>query len=95
MIQRMTRDSRPKLASRARVDKDKLTGKPVVLFPEGVLILNPTGEAIVSLCDGERTFDTICETLAGKFSTTPSAIAADVAEYLERLRVKNLIEVFA
>ena len=35
--------TRPRLSSRARVQMDKITGKPVMLYPEGALILNPTG----------------------------------------------------
>ena len=33
-------DIRPKLSSRARLQTDKVTGKPVLLYPEGVLMLN-------------------------------------------------------
>ena len=32
---------------RARVQTDPVSGKPVLLYPEGVLMLTPTGHAIV------------------------------------------------
>ena len=84
---------RPKLASRARVQKDALTGKPVLLYPEGVLALNPTADAIVAMCDGQNTFEQIVDDLAVRYSVDGSHISADVKSYLDRLRARNLLEV--
>ena len=86
-------DMRPKLSSRARVQTDKVTGKPIVLYPEGVLMLNPTGHAIVSLCTGERTFHEIVANLAARYKIAEGEIAPQVAEYLNRLRERNLLDV--
>lgn len=85
-------EMRPKLSSRARVQTDKITGKPVVLYPEGVLMLNPTGHAIVSLCTGEMTFQEIVATLAARYKISTEEISPQVADYLNRLRERNLLE---
>jgi len=86
-------EMRPKLSSRARLQTDKVTGKPVVLYPEGVLMLNPTGHAIVSLCTGEVTFQEIVTHLAARYKISTQEIAPQVAEYLNRLRERNLLEI--
>jgi pyrroloquinoline quinone biosynthesis protein D len=85
-------DMRPKLSPRARVQTDKVTGNPVVLYPEGVLMLNPTGHAIVSLCTGEVTFREIVEKLAARYKISTEEISPQVADYLNRLRERNLLE---
>lgn len=85
-------DMRPKLSSRARLQTDKVTGKPIILYPEGVLMLNPTGHAIVSLCNGEATFQEIVTNLAARYKISAAEISPQVAEYLDRLRERNLLE---
>jgi len=85
-------EARPKLSFRARVQSDKLTGKPVLLYPEGALILNPTGLAIVTLCTGDSTVEEIIKTLAARFEAPAERIAPEVTSYLERLIARNLVE---
>lgn len=84
--------ARPKLASRARLQTDRITRKPIILYPEGVLMLNPTGQAIVSLCDGKATFSEIVTNLAARYKKPEEEISPQVAEYLNRLRERNLLE---
>ena len=38
-----------------------------LLFPEGALHLNHTATAVLSLCDGERSFQAIAQTLSSQF----------------------------
>ena len=85
-------EMRPKLSARARLQTDKVTGKPIVLYPEGVLMLNPTGHAIVALCTGESTFDEIVAKLAERYKISAAQISPQVSEYLNRLRERNLLE---
>jgi len=85
-------EMRLRLSARARLQTDKVTGKPIVLYPEGVLMLNPTGHAIVSLCTGDNTFQEIVEQLAARYKISPAEISPQVAEYLNRLRERNLLE---
>lgn len=85
-------DMRPKLSSRARLQTDKVTGKPILLYPEGVLILNPTGHAIVTLCTGETTFQEMVSQLAARYKISAEEISPQIADYLNRLRERNLLE---
>jgi pyrroloquinoline quinone biosynthesis protein D len=86
-------DDYPRLAARARVQPDRLSGEPALLYPEGVLMLNPTGAAIVALCDGQRDVAGVIEALAASYNAPAEEIAPDVIEYLERLREKCLIDI--
>jgi pyrroloquinoline quinone biosynthesis protein D len=89
----LTLAERPKLSSRARLQTDKVTGNPILLYPEGVLVLNPTGHAIVSLCTGDANLQEIIEKLASQYKVAPADVSADVIGYLNRLRSLNLLEV--
>ena len=88
-------DARPRISARARVQTDKVTGKPVLLYPEGVLVLNPTGHAIVALCTGESTLSEIVRKLGERYQTPEQKILPEVTEYLNRLRERNLLEISA
>jgi coenzyme PQQ biosynthesis protein PqqD len=60
--------ARPRLATKVRLKWDEVRQKPLLLFPEGVLVLNPTAHEIVGLCDGQRTVAEIVKTLGEKFA---------------------------
>ena len=80
------------LSARARMQIDQVTGKPVLLYPEGALLLNPTAHAIVALCTGEEAFEAIVSTLAGRFAAPAAEISRQAATFLNRLRSKNLLD---
>ncbi len=82
---------RPALAARVRLQKDPVTGEPVLLFPEGLLILNPTAHEIVSRCDGVATVERIVAALSEEYDAPADQLAADVAACLHDLRQRNLI----
>jgi pyrroloquinoline quinone biosynthesis protein D len=84
--------ARPRLSARARVQIDKVTGKPVLLYPEGALLLNPTAHAIVTLCTGDEAFDAIVSALAGRFQAPAQEISRQAETFLNRLRAKNLLD---
>lgn len=86
---------RPRLSARARLQMDKVTGRPILLYPEGVLVLNATGEAIVDLCRGDLTLQEIIARLAAKYQAPADDVARDVIAYLDRLRTINLLETSA
>jgi pyrroloquinoline quinone biosynthesis protein D len=86
---------RPKLSSRSRLQKDKVTGKPILLYPEGILILNPTAHAIATHCTGETTFEEIVAKLAAQYGASPEDVRTDVTTCLNRFRSLNLLEVLA
>src|SRR6201988_4862739 len=85
-------DSFPKISSRARLQNDKVTGKPVLLYPEGVLMLNPTGHAIVQLCAGKLSLQEIIANLAARYKVPPQQVEKDVSQFLNRLRDLNFLE---
>ena len=84
--------ARFRLSSKARVQTDKITGKPALLYPEGVLLLNPTGAAIIELCDGQHTFAEMVTQLAERYCAPAGKLLPDVTEYLGRLRERGLVE---
>ena len=91
-IQPIDYGMRLRLSSKARVQTDKITGKPALLYPEGVLLLNPTGAAIVELCDGRHTVTEMITELAARYNSPAERLSSDVAEYLGRLRERGLLE---
>ncbi|HLX60834.1 MAG TPA: pyrroloquinoline quinone biosynthesis peptide chaperone PqqD [Planctomycetota bacterium] len=82
---------RPRLSARARLQDDKISGQPVLIFPEGLVKLNPTAAEIVKLCNGARTVNQIADELAAQYNAPRERIAANVWEYLAKLREKNLV----
>ena len=67
----------------------------VVSREEGLdaVILNPTGAAVLDLCDGQRTDLEIAEFLCAHLSgADPDAVRADVAGLLARLVAADLVE---
>lgn len=91
----LTQDTRPKLAAKARLQSDTVTGKPMLLYPEGVVMLNETGAAIVRLCDGTRTVNDIINSLAQQYNVTVKTLQQEVQEYLLKLHKRSLLEFLA
>ena len=81
--------AKPRLAAKARLKWDEIRQKPLLLFPEGVLVLNPTAHEVVALCDGRRTIGEILQTLRAKFNS--DAVDEDVTDLLARLAGKGLL----
>jgi pyrroloquinoline quinone biosynthesis protein D len=79
---------RPTLVPHARYRWDKLRGQHQLVFPEGILVLNDPGAAILQLCDGRSTADLLAA-LAERFPG--GDLAADVCAFLERLTRKGLL----
>ncbi len=79
---------RPLLASHARYRWDKLRRQHQLVYPEGILVLNETGAAIVKLCDGRGTGQLVAA-LQEQFPH--SQPEADVEEFCERLARKGLL----
>jgi pyrroloquinoline quinone biosynthesis protein D len=79
---------RPVLARHIRYRWDALREQHQLVFPEGVLVLNESGAAIVRSCDGRSTGDLIAA-LAIEF---PGAeLAIDVPAFLGRLSEKGFL----
>ena len=78
---------RPRLVRHARYRWDKLRGQHQLVFPEGILVLNDTGAAIVRLCDG-RSMD---ELLGALTESDGDSLPEEVGEFLNRLTQKGLL----
>jgi pyrroloquinoline quinone biosynthesis protein D len=82
-------DSVPKLWRLARLDYDPVRQRRILLYPEGAVLLNETGAAVLELVDGKRTIGEIAAILGERYQTD---VSADVAEYLATLEKRELIQ---
>jgi pyrroloquinoline quinone biosynthesis protein D len=65
----------------------------VVLFPEGMIRVQGTGQKILELCDGQRTVGEIVTALSAAYSGAGRVkIREDVGSFLEALQQKRVID---
>ncbi len=89
----MSLPTRPRLARRARLRHDALSGRDVLLYPERGLVLSASATEILSLCDGTRTVDAIVTDLQARHaSAAREIIARDVDHLLAALPARRLVE---
>jgi pyrroloquinoline quinone biosynthesis protein D len=81
--------NRPHLARQVRQKWDPVRQRHVLLAPEGVLLLNHSGAAILGLCDGKRTVVEVVEELRGQYN---SVADDEVRDFLARLVAKRWVE---
>ena len=81
--------SRPRLASHVRLGMDRVRKQYMLLGPELVMLLNPTGASVLDLCDGQRTVGEIVENLRGRYDHVADD---EVAHFLARLVTKRWVE---
>jgi pyrroloquinoline quinone biosynthesis protein D len=80
---------RPRLRRGVRLVFDRTRGLQVLLYPEGVLVPNPTATAILTLCDGDRTLVDITVALSKQYE----GVRADqVRAVLDRLADRQVVE---
>jgi len=84
----LTALSVPALWRLARLDFDRVRQQPVLLYPEGAVLLNETGAQILELCDGQRSIADIARILEERYHCD---VTADVVEYLSQLEEKELV----
>jgi len=61
----------------------------VLLYPEGLVALNPTGAEILALCDGVRSVADVVAALAQRYGS--AAVEGDVTAFLDGLAAKGLV----
>lgn len=91
----LTATSVPALWRLARVEYDDVRKRPVLLYPEGAVLLNDTGAAILKLVDGHRSVGDIARLLSEQYDGAGGAgqdeILNDVTAYLSTLAARELI----
>jgi len=88
----LTEESRPKLASFVRMQRDEVRESWVLQAPERILILDETGKAILDRCGEGRSLKEITETLAAEYDASPGEIAEDVMAVLTLLAERGFLE---
>jgi pyrroloquinoline quinone biosynthesis protein D len=78
----------PRLWRLARLEFDAVRQRHVLLYPEGAVLLNDTGAAILELCNGARTIDEIVSILSERYHAD---VSADVNEYLSQMADRELV----
>jgi len=83
--------SRPALAAGVRLQTNATTGESVLLYPEGLMNLNPTAFEVVSRCDGKLSVAEIVAALAAEYDADADTLRGDVVESLTELRARKLV----
>ncbi|MGH3944115.1 MAG: pyrroloquinoline quinone biosynthesis peptide chaperone PqqD, partial [Pseudonocardiaceae bacterium] len=79
---------RPQLRRGVRVGTDPLSDETVLLFPEGVLLMNETAAAVVRQCDGSRTVAAVLRSVGEVYD---EVAVEDVLALLQDLVAQGLL----
>lgn len=83
--------SRPTFARYARLQRDAVRARPIIVAPERVYEVDAIGAAVLGLCDGRRSVDEIAQELAASYSAPVEVIKRDVVNLLQGLSDKRLL----
>jgi len=78
----------PVLSPKTRIKWDPIRQKHMLLFPEGLLVLNQTAQEIIIMCDGKHQVIDIVKLLSDKYQL---CVETDVLYMLSRLVEKRLL----
>ena len=81
----------PRLHPKARLQRDDVRERDVLLYPEGLVALNPTGAEILRLCDGVRSIAQVVAALEQRYHVTAGMVEPDVTTFLDGLAAKGLV----
>lgn len=79
----------PRLRRGVRLTYDKTRETHVLLFPEGVLVPNPTAAAVLGLCDGASAVSAIASALRERYAGVREE---EILEVLSRLGDRRIVE---
>jgi len=85
-------DTRPRIASKARLRYDRKAERYMLLYPEKGLVLNPTAAEIAKLCTGEHSVAAIVAQLASRYGKDAAAIESEVMKFLSSLAERGLLQ---
>jgi pyrroloquinoline quinone biosynthesis protein D len=83
-------EDRPKISSRFRLQWEEAQQAWVLLYPEGMVKLNPSAGEIMQRCDGSRGVAELVAELETAFNT--SGLGPDVEAFLAMARKQHWIE---
>ena len=89
-MSRIEAHSRLHLARGVRLFWDEVRQQHLLLFPEGMLVLNPTAFGVLELCNGQRTIGEMVAILAAKHGS--AKVEKDVYHLLSRIAERGLLE---
>jgi pyrroloquinoline quinone biosynthesis protein D len=90
MPEPLSLESRPALARKARLRYEEVRRTDLLLLPERVVKLNPSGAAILRLCDGQHTVRQIIHELESQFGQ--ASLENDVLEFLRNVSAQGWVE---
>ena len=73
-----------------RLQYEKVQDGYVLLFPEGMIKLNPSASEILTLVDGVRSTDDIAAALRKAFPDAPEDLEEDVTVFLQHAEEKKV-----
>ena len=85
-----TLPDQPKLSRKFRLQFEPAQDRWVLLYPEGMVQLNPSAAEILKRCDGERSVDAIVGELEATFNA--QGIGQEVKSLLEEGQRRGWIE---
>jgi coenzyme PQQ biosynthesis protein PqqD len=85
-------ESRPRLASKARLRFDRKSSRYMLLYPERGLVLNPTAADVLQRCDGLRTVGSIVEELAQQYGHEVPSVKREVMTFLQTMADRGLVQ---
>ncbi len=83
--------SRPLLPRHIKLRHDDARDRWTILAPERVFTPDPIAVAVLQLCDGNRTVETIAAELAQTYNAPQARILADIAALLQDLADKGVV----
>jgi pyrroloquinoline quinone biosynthesis protein D len=83
--------SRPQLARHAKLRFDDVRQRWLLLAPERLLTPSETAVAVLNLCDGARSIDSMATKLAAEFNAPAAAILDDILPVLQDLADKGYV----
>jgi coenzyme PQQ biosynthesis protein PqqD len=84
--------AQPRLARKAQLRFDRLSGRYLLLYPERGLRLSDVAAAVVQRCDGAHSPSQIVDALAAQNAPPREIVADAVRRLLDALAARGLVE---